>query len=120
MPASARQWSKGIVPFRYERLDVTNCLEKRRLTAAICSKQQLLSFRSVLKVHEAPEIVDVDPSQHGYILYGQPGTESILRVEALPASRKNYLATLVHATLVHFWHNYSCTHPAQNFKHNLR
>ena len=24
------------------------------------------------------------------------------------------------ATLLHFWHNYSCTHPAQNFKHNLR
>jgi hypothetical protein len=24
------------------------------------------------------------------------------------------------ATLVRFWHNYSRTHPAQNFKHNLR
>jgi|HubBroStandDraft_3_1064219.scaffolds.fasta_scaffold170176_2 hypothetical protein len=30
-------------------------------------------------------------------------------------SQENHLATRGC-----FWHNYSCTHPAQNFKHNLR
>lgn len=64
LPAGTGQLRKGVFLARNEQLHVSNCFEQGRLAAPICSEEQLLLRGPVLKIDEAPEVVNVDASQH--------------------------------------------------------